>query len=101
MLALRSHEQSHCRTSVRRSLGQEEHVDDVRRAEENATQATGNRAGYAEWIALGAVVAGSVGAIVGAARCSHRGARMERFETARPEPATLTAPHGDKLSTLL
>jgi hypothetical protein len=73
-------------------------VDDFTRAEENATQSTGNRAGYAEWIALGAVVAGSVGAIVGAAR--NRGARMERFE-ARPEPATLTAPHGDKLSTLL
>ena len=75
-------------------------MDDFRRAEEHATQSTGNRAGYAEWIALGAVVAGSVGAIVGAVRCSHRGAQMERFE-ARPEPATLTAPHGDKLSTLL
>ncbi len=74
-------------------------MDDFTRAEENATQSTGNRAGYAEWIALGAVVAGSVGAIVGAAR--NRGARMERFEAARPEPATLTAPHGDKLSTLL
>jgi hypothetical protein len=61
---------------------------------------TGSRSGYAEWIALGAVVAGSVGAIVGAARCSHRSSRYEQ-ESSRPESASLTAPHGDKLSSLL
>jgi hypothetical protein len=86
-------------------------VDDVRRAAENATPSptrnaaeafreTGNRAGYAEWIALGAVVAGSVGAIIGATRCSQRAARHDNF-TARPESASLTAPHGDKLGAAL
>jgi hypothetical protein len=75
-------------------------VDDFNRERVTATESGGNRAGYAEWIALGAVVAGSVGAIVGAARCA-RSARNERFESSRPEPATLTAPHGDKLSSLL
>lgn len=75
-------------------------MDDVRRAEENAPQSAGSRGGYAEWIALGAVVAGSVGAIVGAARCSHRNARGEQ-DMSRPESASLTAPHGDKLSSLL
>ena len=74
-------------------------MDDVRRAAENTTTPEGNRAGYAEWIALGAVVAGSVGAIIGATRCS-RAARQDAF-TARPESASLTAPHGDKLSTAL
>ena len=74
-------------------------MDDVRRAAENATPSHGNRAGYAEWIALGAVVAGSVGAIIGATRCSQR-ARHDHF-TARPESASLTAPHGDKLSNAL
>lgn len=56
------------------------------------------RAGYAEWIALGAVAAGSVGAIVGMATC-HRGLER-RDETAEREPvapSTVTAPHGDKL----
>ena len=54
------------------------------------------RAGYAEWIALGAVAAGSVGAIVGMATC-HRG--MERRDAEREplDPSTVTAPHGDKL----
>ena len=56
-----------------------------------------NRPGYAEWIALGAVVAGSIGAIVGAARSGHRG--ESHPYTARPDSASLTAPHGDKLST--
>lgn len=55
-------------------------------------------ADYAEWVALGAVVAGSVGAIVGAAKCSH-GARASRLPVDRPESALLTAPHGDKLAT--
>jgi hypothetical protein len=75
-------------------------VDDVRRAAENATPSHGNRAGYAEWIALGAVVAGSVGAIIGATRCSQR-ARHDHFTAARPESASLTAPHGDKLGAAL
>jgi hypothetical protein len=74
-------------------------VDEVRRAGENATPAPGNRAGYAEWIALGAVVAGSVGAIIGATRS--RAPRQDSFAAARPESASLTAPHGDKLSALL
>jgi hypothetical protein len=78
-------------------------VDDIRRAEENMSQANGNRAGYAEWIALGAVVAGSVGAIVGARRCGHRAGRQHGYvnPSARPDSATLTSPHGDKLSPLL
>jgi hypothetical protein len=75
-------------------------VDDVRRAGENAAPSPGNRAGYAEWIALGAVVAGSVGAIIGATRCS-RAAHHDTLAGARPESASLTAPHGDKLSTAL
>ena len=75
-------------------------MDEFTRARENAAESRGNRAGYAEWIALGAVVAGSVGAIVGAARCA-RNARQDPFESNRPESATLTAPHGDKLSSLL
>ena len=55
-------------------------------------------AGYAEWIALGAVIAGSVGAIVGAAQCVNRGASRSRLNVSdRPDPSTLTAPHGDKL----
>jgi hypothetical protein len=58
------------------------------------------RAGYAEWIALGAVIAGSVGAIIGAARCGHP-SRAARFNVDRPESSMLTAPHGDKLSTAL
>ena len=75
-------------------------MDDVRRAAETATPSQGNRAGYAEWIALGAVVAGSVGALIGATRCS-RAARQDAFAAARPEPASLTAPHGDKLGAAL
>ena len=65
----------------------------------NAPVAERSRAGYAEWIALGAVVAGSVGAIVGAARCAQRGTRQERVDSVRSDPATLTAPHGDKLAS--
>jgi hypothetical protein len=76
-------------------------VDDFNRDTMIATESGGSRAGYAEWIALGAVVAGSVGAIMGAARCATRSARNDRFESSRPESATLTAPHGDKLSSLL
>jgi hypothetical protein len=53
------------------------------------------RAGYAEWIALGAVAAGSIGAIVGMANCS----RLRRSSAAAEalDPETITAPHGDKL----
>ena len=81
---------------------EEDDVDDVRRAGENVSNSNGNRAGYAEWIAVGAVVAGSVGAIVGAKRCSRRGAHHHAVEpSARPDSATLTAPHGDKLAPLL
>jgi hypothetical protein len=76
-------------------------VDDFKRDGVNTPAAERSRAGYAEWIALGAVVAGSVGAIVGAARCAQRGSRQERFDSVRSDPATLTAPHGDKLSSLL
>jgi hypothetical protein len=78
---------------------EEDHVDDVRRAAENATPSS-NQAGYAEWIALGAVVAGSVGAIIGATRCA-RSARHDASAMARPESASVTAPHGDKLSGAL
>ncbi len=59
--------------------------------------APAQRPGYAEGIALGAVVAGSIGAIVGATRCAHR-ADSHPY-AARPDSASLTAPHGDKLST--
>jgi hypothetical protein len=56
------------------------------------------RAGYAEWIALGAVVAGSVGAIVGAAQCVNRASGRSRLHVSdHPDSSTLTAPHGDKL----
>ena len=56
------------------------------------------RAGVAEWIALGAVITGSVGALVGAARCASWGARQSRSRGAdSPDPLTFTAPHGDKL----
>lgn len=58
---------------------------------------------YAEWIALGAIVAGSVGAIVGARRNNHRNAHHHAggASSSHPDPATLTAPHGDKLSPLV
>jgi hypothetical protein len=76
-------------------------VTDFNSEREHSSTADRNRAGYAEWIALGAVVAGSVGAIVGAARCAQRGARQDAPDSVRSDPATLTAPHGDKLSSLL
>ncbi len=73
--------------------------------QEYATPTAGRKTGYAEWIALGAVVAGSVGAIVGAARCA-RPATRERASASpssedRLDPAMVTAPHGDKLMTAL
>ena len=60
------------------------------------TRPSGREAGYAEWIALGAVAAGTVGAIVGMATCRHSAARSH--EDHKPmDPETLTAPHGDQL----
>ena len=53
-----------------------------------------HRLGYAEWVALGAVAAGSVGAIVGMAKC--RSAKALDM-SAEPSDPTMTAPHGDKL----
>lgn len=56
------------------------------------------RAGIAEWVALGAVISGSVGALVGAAKCAARNSRPHRVRVAAaPDPSTVTAPHGDKL----
>ena len=68
---------------------------------EGPTPRAAGRAGYAEYLALGAVIAGSVGAIVGAARCRHNAARTAPFNVDSPEPSTVTAPHGDKLSPAL
>ena len=57
-----------------------------------------SRAGVAEWVALGAVISGSVGALVGAARCAARSGRQHRVRVSdMPDPSTVTAPHGDKL----
>ena len=56
------------------------------------------RAGIAEWVALGAVISGSVGALVGAAKCAARNSRPRRMRVAAsPDPSTVTAPHGDTL----
>jgi hypothetical protein len=60
----------------------------------------GRQTGYAQWLALGAVVAGSVGAIVGAARHAGRTTHA-RLQVDRPESSKLTAPHGDKLAPAL
>ena len=58
------------------------------------------RGNYAEWIAVGAIVAGSVGALIGARQCNRRNARRaDRF--GRSEAAEVTAPHGDKLEAAL
>lgn len=69
--------------------------------QEYAAPETGRKAGYAEWIALGAVVAGSVGAIVGAARCARPASRASLANEDRPDSAMVTAPHGDKLLSSL
>ena len=51
---------------------------------------------YAEWIALGAIAAGSIGAVVGMATC--RRERTTSLATDEPiDPTTVTAPHGDTL----
>jgi hypothetical protein len=57
------------------------------------------RGHYAEWIAVGALVAGSVGALMGARHCSRNDRRAVRFTPS--EDAAVTAPHGDKLETAL
>jgi hypothetical protein len=75
-------------------------VDDFNRDRDAATPSpVAGRPGYAEYLALGAVIAGSVGAIVGAARCRQSHARAARFDGDRPESSMVTAPHGDKLSS--
>lgn len=51
---------------------------------------------YVSWIALGAIAAGSVGAIVGMARCRTSAARTAAFSD-ETEPESVTPPHGDKL----
>lgn len=69
-----------------------EFTDDTRTEDRPAAR----RAGYAEWIALGAVAAGSVGAIVGMAKCrSTSRHRMAGYE--ETDASSVTAPHGDKL----
>ena len=61
------------------------------------TRPSGRQAGYAEWIALSAVAAGAVGAVVGMANCRRHGASSHEGDREPMDPATLTAPHGDKL----
>jgi hypothetical protein len=56
-----------------------------------------SRAGYAQWLALGAVAAGSVGAIVGMATCRRSASRSSASARETLDPETVTAPHGDKL----
>jgi hypothetical protein len=63
-----------------------------------AARPSESRAGYAEWLALGAVAAGSLGAIVGMANYRRGLTRSERAAAdADADPSTVTAPHGDKL----
>lgn len=60
------------------------------------TERSAARTGYAEWIALGAVAAGSIGAIVGMTNCS-RSRHSRSMAGAPSDPEMITAPHGDKL----
>ena len=60
------------------------------------THPSSRQPGYAEWIALGAVAAGTVGAIVGMATSRHGAARGDSASELI-DPETVTAPHGDKL----
>ena len=60
------------------------------------TERRAERTSYAEWIALGAVAAGSIGAIVGMANCS-RSRKSSATSEALTDSSTVTAPHGDKL----
>lgn len=57
------------------------------------------RGGYAEWIAVGALIAGSVGAWIGARQCRRPG-RTSRMPS-HGDMSTVTAPHGDKLEAAL
>ena len=67
---------------------------------EHSRKASGSwRGGYAEWVAVGALIAGSVGALIGTRRS--RGRDKRTFPSDRPEPETVTAPHGDKLEAAL
>ena len=61
---------------------------------QNDTRPAEQRLGYAEWLALGAVAAGSIGAIVGMAK--HRAGHAAEM-SAEPSDPSMTAPHGDKL----
>lgn len=58
------------------------------------THPSSRQSRYAEWIALGAVAAGTVGAIVGMATCRRSAARSG---SEAMDPEMVTAPHGDKL----
>ncbi len=60
------------------------------------THPSSRQSGYAEWIALGAVAAGAVGAIVGMATCRHGAARSDSGSEIM-DPEMITPPHGDKL----
>ena len=60
------------------------------------THPSSRSSGYAEWIALGAVAAGTVGAIVGMATCRHNAARSDSGSECM-DPEMITPPHGDKL----
>ena len=60
-----------------------------------------SRAGYAEWLALGAVAAGSVGAIVGMATCRRTAPTDSQQAEEGMEPESLTAPHGDKFGAVV
>jgi hypothetical protein len=70
----------------------------VQQLKDMSAEKVSSRAGVAEWVALGAVISGSVGALVGAARCAARSSRQHRVRVSdMPDPSTVTAPHGDKL----
>ena len=75
-------------------------MDELRIGPQPVETMVARQAGYAEWLALGAILAGSIGAVVGAARCRNGRAATNGAES-RPEPARVTAPHGDKLSRAL
>jgi hypothetical protein len=49
---------------------------------------------YLPWLAVGAVVVGAVGAVVGLSQCGTKRARLPWPETG---PERVTPPHGDKL----
>jgi hypothetical protein len=57
------------------------------------------RGGYAEWIAVGALIAGSVGALIGATQRRRPGPTSRMPNHA--DISTVTAPHGDKLEAAL